>query len=77
MNHCRAFVIGDHPNLERLGNGRWTDEHRDRIVVGLEGSPMMSKCVQHVVVADTVLAGARLDVHANSARIRTSAVNIC
>jgi len=31
----------------------------------------MSKCVQHVVVGDTVLAGARLDVHADSARIGT------
>ena len=37
--------------------------HRHVGVVGLEGSPMMSQGVEHVVVGDTVLAGARLDVH--------------
>jgi hypothetical protein len=28
--------------------------------------PVMSKGVEHVVVGDTVLAGARLDVHSQS-----------
>ncbi len=68
MNHRRALSVGV---------GRWTDEHRDRVVVSLEGSPVMSICVQHVVVADTVLAGACLDVRADSARQEASAVNMC
>ena len=32
-------------------------------IVGLETSPVMSECMQHVVIGDTVLAGAGLDVH--------------
>jgi catechol 2,3-dioxygenase-like lactoylglutathione lyase family enzyme len=32
-------------------------------MVGLECSPVMSYCMQHVVIRDTVPAGARLDVH--------------
>jgi hypothetical protein len=37
------------------------DEHRHVGIVGLECSPAVSKCVQHVVIDDTVLAGARLE----------------
>ena len=63
MNHSRAVLVGDDPDLQRLSRHRWTDEHRDRKVIGFECSPMMTQCVQHVIVGDTVLAGARLDVH--------------
>ena len=77
MDHRRPFVVGDHADLDRFGAGGGADEHRDSVVVGLESSPMMSKCVQHVVVADTVLPGARLDVQADSLRNRTIIVNTC
>jgi len=67
----------DQADIEGLSIGRWTDEHRDRALAGLEGSTVMSKCVQHVVIVDAVLAGARLDVDADCARSETPAVNIC
>jgi hypothetical protein len=44
------------------------DEHRDRRVVGLERTPVVAACVAHIVVSDTVLAGARLDVHLSRLR---------
>lgn len=48
-------------------------EHRHGRVVRLEGSPVMSYRVQHVLVCDTVLACAGLDVH--SQKILTSQAN--
>ena len=38
---------------------------------------MVSNCVQHVVVGDSVLAGCRLDVHNSSLERLPHAVNIC
>jgi len=66
MDHCGAVVVGDDADLQRFGARRRADEHRDRVVVGLEGLPVMSKGVEHVVVRNTVLAGARLDIHSQS-----------
>jgi hypothetical protein len=37
----------------------------------------MSKGVEHVVVGDTVLAGARLEVHSQGASTNTTTVNTC
>jgi hypothetical protein len=44
------------------------DEHCDRRVVGLERTPVVAAYVAHIVVSDTVLAGARLDVHLSRLR---------
>jgi hypothetical protein len=65
-----AIGVVDDAHLQRFTVGGWTDEHGDVGIVGLEASPVVSKCVEHVVVGDTVLAGARLDVH--SVRLRTA-----
>lgn len=63
MNHGDATIVVDHPDLQRrTGTGR-ADEHRDGVVVRRICPPVVSKRVQHVVVEDTVLAGARLNVH--------------
>ena len=77
MDDRNAIGIVDNTNLQRLTVGGRSDEHRDVGVVGLEPSPVMSECVQHVVIGDTVLAGARLDVHPVRLRIGLRIVNIC
>ena len=53
------------------------DEHRHVGIVGLEASPVVSQRVEHVVIGDNVLAGARLDVHPVRLRIGLRVVNIC
>ena len=63
MNERDTVGVIDNANLERLSVRRRSDEHRDVGIVSLEGSPVVSECVEHVVIGDTVLAGARLDVH--------------
>ena len=63
MDDRDTVSIIDHSDLQRLaGRGR-SDEHRDVGIIGVEASPVVSQCMEHVVVRDTVLAGARLDVH--------------
>ena len=52
-----ALVVFDDANLQRFtGTGR-PDEHRDRLVVGVKCSPVMSNCVEHVIVVDAMLSG--------------------
>jgi hypothetical protein len=72
-----TIVVIDNSDLHRLGIGRRPDEHRDVWVISLERSPVVSECMQHVVIRDTVLAGARLDVHELSLRSELTVVNIC
>jgi hypothetical protein len=72
-----AFLVDDDADLEWCCGGRRADEHRHVGVVGLERSPVMSKCVQHVVVGDTVLAGAPIDVHEVMLRRQGPIVNRC
>jgi hypothetical protein len=38
---------------------------------------VVSQCVEHVVIGDTVLAGARLDVHPVRLRTGPRVVNTC
>jgi hypothetical protein len=52
-----TLVVLDDTNLQRFAVAGRPDEHRDRRVVGLKGSPVMSNCVDHVVVVDIVLSG--------------------
>lgn len=47
VNHSGALVVGDYADLQWLGTRRCADEHRDCVVVSLEGSPVMSKSVKH------------------------------
>ena len=64
------------PTSNGSGPGR-TDEHGDGGIVSLERSPVVSNCVEHVLLVDAVLAGCRLDVHVRSLRLRQDLVNIC
>jgi len=52
-----ALVVFHDTNLQRFAVTGRPDEHRDRRVVGLKGSPVMSNCMDHVVVVDAVLSG--------------------
>ena len=63
MNDRDTLIISNHSHFERDSVCRRPDEHGYIRIIGLERSPVMSYCVQHVVVGDTVLAGARLNVH--------------
>jgi hypothetical protein len=69
MDDRNAIGIIDDTNLQRLAVRGRSDEHRDVGIIGLEASPVVSQCVEHVVIGDTVLASARLDVHSVRLRI--------
>lgn len=77
MDDRGAIGVIDDTDLQRFTVRGRSDEHRDVGIVGLEASPVVSQCMEHVVIGDTVLAGARLDVH--SVRLRTGLpiVNMC
>jgi hypothetical protein len=64
VDDSHSCIIVDYANFEGLARSGRADEHRDLRIVGLEGSPVVSNCMQHVIVSDAVLAGCRLDVHA-------------
>jgi|CXWL01.1.fsa_nt_gi hypothetical protein len=77
MDDRFAFVIENDSNLERRAVSTWSNEHRHRRVVGREGSPVVSVGVDHVVIRDTVLSSARLDVHFDTLQDFTDPVNRC
>jgi hypothetical protein len=77
MDDRNTNGVIDDTDLQWLAVGGRSDEHRDIGIVGLEASPVVSECVEHVVVGDTVLAGARLAVHHVRLRIGPLIVNIC
>jgi hypothetical protein len=77
MDDRNAVGVIDDTNLQRLTVRGRSDEHRDVGIIGLESSPVVSECVEHVVIGDTVLAGARLDVHTVRLRLGLHIVNIC
>src|SRR4051812_27346123 len=73
-----SLLIVDDADLERFRTAGWSDVHRDVRVIGLERLPVVAECVEHVVVADTVLAGARLDVdHFGTVPTTLRFVNTC
>ncbi len=76
MDDRDTIGVIDDADLQRLAVGGRSDEHRDVGIVGLETSPVVSECMEHVVVGDTVLAGARFDVHYVRLRIGSAIVNI-
>ena len=77
MDDRNAVGIIYDTNLKRFTVRLRSDEHRDVGIIGLESSPVVSWCMEHVVIEDTVLAGARVDVP--SAKLCTGLliVNIC
>jgi hypothetical protein len=77
MDDRNAIGIIDNANFQWLTVRRRPDEHRDVGIVSVEASPVVSKRVEHVVVGDTVLASARLDVHPFRLRIEPPTVNMC
>lgn len=77
MDDRDTIGVVDDTDLQWLAVGGRSDEHRDVGIVGLEASPVVSECVKHVVVGDTVLSCARLDVHYGRLRIEPPSVNIC
>jgi hypothetical protein len=77
MDDRDAIGIIDDADLQGLAVRGRSDEHRDVGIVGLEAAQVVSQCVEHVVIGDTVLAGARLDVHPVRLRIGPRIVNIC
>jgi hypothetical protein len=77
MDDRDAVGIIDDADLQRFTVRGRADERRDVGIIGLEASPVVSQCVEHVVIGDTVLAGARLDVHPVRLRIGPHIVNIC
>ena len=77
MDDRNAISVIDNTDLQRLAARGRSDEHRDVGIIGLEASPVVSDCVEHVVIGDTVLAGARLDVHLVRLRTGPRIVNIC
>ena len=77
MNDRTSICIVDDPDFKWHSIRGWSDEYCDVRIVGLESSPVVSKCVEHVVIGDTVLASARLDVHPFTLGTRMTVVNIC
>jgi hypothetical protein len=77
MNDRDTLGIGSHTDFERISVRRGSDEHGHIWIVGLEGSPVMSNCMLHVVFRDTVLAGARLDVDFRTLPAINRIVNTC
>ena len=76
MDDRDTIGVIDDADLQRLAVRGRSDEHRDVGIVGLEASPVVSQCMEHVVIGDTVLAGACLDVHPVRLRSRIGVVNI-
>ncbi len=77
MDDRNAISVIDNTNLQRLTVRGRSDEHRDVGIMCLEASPVVSECMEHVVIGDTVLACARLDVHFVRLRTSSSIVNMC
>ena len=77
MNDRDAISVIDDTDFQRLQLRGWSNEHRDLGIIGLEASPVVSECMKHVVIGDTVLAGARLDVHLFRLRTKPAVVNVC
>lgn len=77
MDDLEAIGVIDDADLQGFAARGRSDEHGDVGIVGLEPPPVVSQCMEHVVIGDTVLGGARLDVHPVRLRIGPRIVNIC
>jgi hypothetical protein len=77
MDDRNAIGVIDNTDLQRLTLRGRSDEHRDVGIIGFEASPVVSQSMEHVVIGDTVLSGARLDVHFPRLRHAPTTVNMC
>ena len=77
VNDRNTVSVIDDADLQGFSVRRRSNEHRHVRIIGFEASPVVSECMEHVVIGDTVLAGARLDVHPFRLRIETTIVNMC
>ena len=77
MDDRDAISVIDEADFQRFSIRGRSNEHRDVGIIGRESSPVVSECVEHVVIGNTVLASARLDVHQFRLRIDMTIVNIC
>jgi hypothetical protein len=77
MDDRNTIGVIDNTDLQRLTLRGRSDEHRDVGIIGFEASPVVSQSMEHVVIGDIVLAGARLDVHPSRLPIGPPVVNIC
>ena len=77
MDDRDAIGIIDDTQFQRLTGRGWSNEHRDVGIVSLEPSPVVPECMKQVVIGDTVLVGARLDVHSLRLRTEPPDVNMC
>lgn len=55
MDDRDAISVIDDTDFSRLSSRGRSNEHRDVRIIGLESSPVVSECVEHVVVGDTCL----------------------
>lgn len=77
MDDGGARVIDDNADLEwRTGSGG-PDEHLYGRIIGFEDAPVIPQCMHHVLFADTVLAGACIDVHSENLDPSHGVVNTC
>ena len=53
MNNRNSICIVDDPDFKWHSIRGWSDEYCDVRIVGLESSPVVSKCVEHVVIEGT------------------------
>ena len=77
MDYGHTVVVVDDTDFKGVARPGWSNEHRDRRVVGHEGSPVVSECVSHVFVVDAVLSCTGLNVHSSSLREDLDNVNMC
>lgn len=77
MDDRNTVDVIDDADLQGLAARGRSDEHGDVGIIGFEASPVVSQCMEHVVIGDTALAGARLDVHRVRLRIGLRIINIC
>lgn len=77
MDHGDARLLDDDPDLERHAATRRPDEHLHGWIVCFEHKPVIAQSMHHVLIADTVLAGARIDVHSEKLDPSDSLVNTC
>ena len=76
VNDRNTVSVIDDADLQGFSVRRRSNEHRHVRIISFEASPVVSECMEHVVVGDTVLAGARLDVHMARIRSTMAVVNI-
>ncbi len=63
MNDRFTLIIADDPNLKRLRRPRRADIDHHVWIIRIVGPPVVSNCMQHVIIEDTVFSSTSFDVH--------------